>query len=98
MKREEIEHLASLVRIRLTDTELESLESELSSIVEYVGVVSDIVASDADTTPQVGARFNVFRDDVVTNEPEQFTKDIMDEMPHTDGRFLSVKKILKTDD
>lgn len=98
MKREDIEHLASLARIRLTDEELSKLETELSSIVEYVGVVSDIAASDADATPQVGVRHNIFRDDEATNQPEQFTKDIMAEMPKTDGRFLSVKKILQTDE
>lgn len=98
MKREDIEHLASLARIRLTEDELGKLETELSSIVEYVGVVSDIAANDADSAPQVGVRHNVFRDDETTNQPEQFTKDILAEMPKTDGRFLSVKKILQTDE
>ena len=96
MKREDIEHLARLSRIRLTDEELSSLEGELSTIVEYVGVISEIAASDADAKPQVGARYNVFREDEVTNEPDEFTKDALAEMPKTDGRYMSVKKILDT--
>lgn len=96
MKREEIAHLAALSRIRLSDEELVNLEKELSSIVEYVSVVKDIAADDADTTPQVGTRFNVFRQDEVTNEPNQYTKDILAEAPKTEGRYLSVKKILDT--
>lgn len=98
MKREDIEHLATLARIRLTDEELSELETDLSSIVEYVGVVSDIAASDADTAPQVGAVYNVFRADEATNQPDEFTKDILAEMPKTKDRFLSVKKILQTDE
>jgi Asp-tRNA(Asn)/Glu-tRNA(Gln) amidotransferase C subunit len=59
-------------------------------------VVSEIVADEAESVPQVGARYNVFREDMVTNEPDQYTKDILAEMPKTEGRYLSVKKILDT--
>ena len=96
IKREDIEHLASLSRIRLTEGELTELEGELSTIVEYVSVVSEIAAADEDQKPQVGARHNVFRDDVVKNEPDQFTDAALKEMPKTNGRFMSVKKILDT--
>lgn len=97
MKREEIEHLASLSRIRLSETEKDSLEEDLSSIVSYVSAVSDLVSDDVSNTPQVGARHNVFRADEITNEADEYTKDIIAEMPASEGRFLKVKKILQTD-
>ena len=97
MKRSEIEHLATLARITLTETEKDNLETELSSIMSYVGVVSDLALSDADAVPEVGARHNIFRMDEVTNEPDQYTKDILAEMPETDGRYLQVKKIIQND-
>lgn len=97
MKREDIEHLATLARISLTDAEVEKLESELSSVMSYVSIVSDI-ADDATVVPEVGARFNVFRDDVVTNDANEYTSDLLAEMPHADGRYLKVKKILSTDE
>ncbi|MCA9360541.1 Asp-tRNA(Asn)/Glu-tRNA(Gln) amidotransferase subunit GatC [Candidatus Nomurabacteria bacterium] len=98
MKREDIEHLSLLARIELTEEEKVSLEGELSSIVSYVSVVSDIVSDDVDTAPAVGAVHNVFRKDEVTNKADQYTKDILAEMPATDGRFLQVKKILQTEE
>ena len=98
MKRADVEHLARLARIRLTESEMEELPAQLSSIVSYVGVVSDIAADDIDAKPQVGAVYNVFRQDEVTNEPDQYTKDILAEMPHTEGRYMKVKKILSTDE
>jgi aspartyl-tRNA(Asn)/glutamyl-tRNA(Gln) amidotransferase subunit C len=98
MKKEEIEHLAHLARIRLTPEELTSLETELPKIIDYVGVVSSIVADSADAKPQVGARYNVFRKDEVTNQPGEFTKDMLAEMPETKGDYLKVKKILQTDE
>lgn len=97
MKQEDIAHLANLARIRVTPEELQTLESELSSIVEYVSTVTDIADEADDSSKALGARFNVFRADEVTNEPNEFTADILAEMPHTDGRYMLVKKILKTD-
>ena len=98
MKREDIAHLANLALIRLTEKELATLGAELSSIMEYVGVVSDIAADDVAAKPEVGARFNVFRKDEVTNEPDEFTDAMLAEMPATDGRYMVVKKILNTND
>lgn len=97
MNRADIEHLASLARMRLTETELEQFAAEIPAIVEYVSAVKEI-AEDTDTEPNPGVRPNVFRLDEITNEPNQFSEDILAEMPHSDGRFLSVKKILQTED
>lgn len=98
MKRADIEHLARLARIWLTEEEKNELPDQLSSIVAYVGVVSEIAGANIDVVPQVGVHHNVFRKDEVTNEPDQYTKDILAEMPNTQGRFLSVKKILHVED
>ena len=98
MKKEEIEHLAHLARIRLNKEELASLETELPKILDYVSVVSSIAADEADSKPEVGARYNVFRQDHVTNQPAEFTKDMLAEMPDTKGEYLKVKKILQTDE
>jgi aspartyl-tRNA(Asn)/glutamyl-tRNA(Gln) amidotransferase subunit C len=96
MNRDEILHLGELSRIALTDQEVSTLETELSAIVSYVSTVTDIAGDDADATPQVGARYNVLRPDVVTNEPDQYTQAMLQEMPKTRGRQLQVKRILKT--
>lgn len=96
--RDDILHLGELARIALTDEEVATLETELSDIMSYVSTVNDIAADDADASPQVGARYNVLRPDVVTNQPDQFTDDLLREMPDTKGRHMKVKKILKTTD
>ena len=98
MKREDIEHLARLARIRLTEKEMTDLPDQLTSIMSYVSTVSEITADDAIEGPQVGARFNVFRQDEITNKPDEFTKDIIAEMPSAKGRYLSVKKILNIEE
>ncbi len=98
MTREEIKHLASLARIELTETEIQKFTTELSAILSYVSNVQTLVAEAKDGgIPQVGDRFNIVRSDVVGNEADEYTEDILAEMPKTEGRYMVVKKILQTD-
>lgn len=98
MNKDDVKHLGNLARIELTEAEADNFAGEISAIVSYVGVVQDIISNEnEDTTSKVGARFNVFRKDVVTNEQDSYTEDILAEMPKTQDRYLVVKKILKTD-
>jgi aspartyl-tRNA(Asn)/glutamyl-tRNA(Gln) amidotransferase subunit C len=96
MTREELAHLARLSRIALTPDELTHLEGELSSIVEYVSTVNAIAAEGEDVGPTVPALRNVFRADVVTNEPDSFSATLIEAFPDREGRYLKVKKILDT--
>lgn len=97
MKSEEIKNLARLARIEITDEEVSVYEKDLSSIMSYVSVVSEIVSDAVDSEPKVGARYNILREDTVTNEGDQFTDALLAEMPYTEGRYMKVKKILKTE-
>lgn len=92
MNREDIAHLATLSRLELSEQELQNFEGELSSIMSYVGAISDIASEVG--VPEVGVRHNIFRPDVVTNEAEEYTDRLVASMPHSDGRYLKVKKIL----
>jgi aspartyl-tRNA(Asn)/glutamyl-tRNA(Gln) amidotransferase subunit C len=94
MLKEDVAHLARLARLELSEAELERLPQELSSIVSYVDVISDIAADDAATAPEVGPLHNVFRADEVTNGVGEYTDALLAEMPHTEGKFMKVKKIL----
>lgn len=97
MTKEEIQHLGTLARIRLTDAEITAFKTEITSILGYVGSVNEIVA-DVGVTKRAGALRNVFRADEVTNEPESYTEALLREMPARDGRYLAVKKILNPDE
>lgn len=95
MKKEEVQHLAHLARIAVTDEEITSYQTDLSAVVSYVSAISEIVADSGATESTVGVRYNIFRKDEVTNQPEQYTEALLREMPETDGRYMKVKKILK---
>lgn len=96
MTKEEIQHLGTLSRIKLSDEEVTKLEGEITSILEYVGTINEIV-KDGALEKKVGPVHNVFREDEVTNEPGSYTEALLKEMPETDGQYLKVKKILNPD-
>lgn len=96
MKREEIEHLANLARIKLTEEEISGFGEEIGEILEYVSVIKNLTV-EANSTPTLSPRFNVFRPDQITNEPGSYTDDLLKAMPQTKGKHMLVKKILSHD-
>lgn len=97
MTKEEILHLGTLSKIRLSDDEANKMNGEIDAILEYVSAVNDIVDS-GDLVKEVGAVHNVFRKDEVTNEPGSYTESVSAQFPDNKGAYLKVKKILNTDD
>lgn len=96
IEKQDILHLGSLARMKITDEEVPKLQADINEILEYVSVISEI-AGDNTATKQVGSLYNVFREDEITNEPEEYTEAALKEMPETEGRYLKVKKILSQD-
>lgn len=99
MTPEDILQLGRLSRIALTSAEITDFTSSLDAIVAYVSTVKDITASEgsdagADTTPALGARYNVLRPDAITHPSGTYTDVLLQAMPKRDGQYLSVKKIL----
>lgn len=97
MDKAQIQHLGTLSRIKLGDDEVEKLAGEISSILDYVSTIDEVV-KEGSLIKEVGVVHNVFREDEVTNEPGSFTEDILNEMPEKEGQYLKVKKILNQDD
>lgn len=93
MTKEEILHLGRLSRIALTTGEVDAFQTSIDSILEYVSVVTEM-AGDGEIEKKVGARYNVLRPDVVTEEAGTHSEILLTAMPKRDGRFLSVQKIL----
>lgn len=64
ISREEVQHLAHLARLELTDDETAHYADQLSAIVDAVARVSEIAADDIPPTSHPIPMSNVFRDDV----------------------------------
>jgi len=96
MKREEIEHLAALARIELTEREETALSESITDILEYVSAVNEIVREAPEK--RVGAVYNVMREDVESHEPGEHTEAILEAAPSRKGQYVKVKKIITNDE
>lgn len=92
MEIKDIQHLAELARIGLTDEEAAALAGEFDAILGYVAQVTEVSggASGVTTAPLQ----NVFREDVVTEEPRAYTETLLSAAPKRNGDYIEVKKIL----
>ncbi len=88
----DIENLANLARIRLSDGEKERLVKDIDSILAYVDQIK--AAPIGDLKPEAGMVKNVMRDDVAAPISEEDRQGILGEFPSREGDYLVVKKIL----
>jgi aspartyl-tRNA(Asn)/glutamyl-tRNA(Gln) amidotransferase subunit C len=63
IEREQVEHVARLARLKLTEDELQRMAGELSGILEHVDRISELDLEGVEPTSHVIALENVLRPD-----------------------------------
>jgi len=93
ISRADVEHVAELARLHLTDEELDRLQGQLSRILEAIAVLRDVDTSHVGPTATVLALENVMRDD----EPRDgiSREAALANAPLREGDHLRVPLILK---
>ena len=89
----ELEHLATLSRIKLTEEDKKSLVKEFDSILGYVDQLKKVEVS-LDSTGRVGAVKNVTREDEAMPINADDRERLLAEAPNREGEFIAVKKII----
>jgi|SRR3989344_4878515 len=92
----ELENLAKLARIKLTEDDKKSLAKEFDSILGYVDQLKKVDVQ-MDAEGRVGTVKNVMRSDIVEDSTPDERKRLLDEAPHREGDFIAVKKIIAQD-
>ena len=86
----DVENLAELAKIDLTEEEKMKLLSDVKEILDYVKVIESVEVPDAETVYSI---HNVWREDEL--KPSVFSRDlIIRQFPDSQDGFLKVKKIL----
>lgn len=95
IERSDIEKLATLARIKMTEEEAEALRADIDPILGYVSELSSIETPVADTPAQDELPVvNVLRSDDSPHESGVFTEALLAQAPGREGNYLKVKKIL----
>ncbi|MFD0483440.1 Asp-tRNA(Asn)/Glu-tRNA(Gln) amidotransferase subunit GatC [Kineococcus sp. GCM10028916] len=86
ISRSEVEHLARLARIDMTDEELDRMAGQLDAVLDAVAQVSSVVTDDVPATSHPVPLVNVTRPDVV--RPGITAEEALAGAPASeDGRF-----------
>lgn len=68
ISRDDVQHLAQLSSLHLSDDELDGLQTDLSNILQYVQQLSELDTAGVEPTYQVTDLENVWRDDKVMSD------------------------------
>lgn len=88
----DVQHLAALSSISLSDDEAISLASDLESIIKYIEQLSELDTTGVEPTYQVTGLKNVFRDDKI--EQQISREDLLDLAPDQKNNQMKVPKVL----
>lgn len=95
MERSEIEKMAKLARIKISDAEAESLRGEIDSIIGYVSELQKVAVGElgVPAKDEFPVR-NVLRADDVPHDSGAYSDDLLQAAPDTKDGYIKVKKIL----
>jgi aspartyl-tRNA(Asn)/glutamyl-tRNA(Gln) amidotransferase subunit C len=91
--KEEVEHIANLARLELTEDEKELYRSQLSAILEYAARLSALDTSGIPPTSSVLPPRSVLRDD--EPRPGLPLEDILGNAPQSESRQFRVPPVLE---
>ncbi|MEX0910032.1 MAG: Asp-tRNA(Asn)/Glu-tRNA(Gln) amidotransferase subunit GatC [Candidatus Paceibacterota bacterium] len=92
---EEVKNLANLARLRLSVEETERFKGEISSILNYIDSINSVDVQQKESSDD---NINVFREDEITNKPDEYTERILQAAPERNGRYIKVPRILSQDE
>lgn len=90
---EEVQRVAMLARLKLTQEEEERLTKELGNILQYVGKLNQLNTSGIEPFTHPVDTTTPMREDIVTNEPS--TEPLLANAPSRENNFFKVPKIIE---
>ena len=94
LSKEEVEHIANLARLDLSEEEKIKYQKELSDILSYIDKLQEVDTSDVDGVAQVGDIFNIYREDEAQDWDATEKQAALGLAPEFKNDQYKVKKVL----
>lgn len=91
IKVKDVEHVAKLARLELTEEEKEKFTSQLGDVLKYVEQMNEVDTSNVEPMAHAIDFVNVMREDEV--KYEQTKEELMKNAPDAEDGFFKVPKI-----
>ncbi|HPS28460.1 MAG TPA: Asp-tRNA(Asn)/Glu-tRNA(Gln) amidotransferase subunit GatC [Candidatus Paceibacterota bacterium] len=92
LDKQEINHLADLARLNLTETENESLQKDLDGILNYVNQLAEAKIDDLPDA-SIGLSENAVREDDNPVINSSLAQNIVEQFPQKEGRSLKIPPV-----
>jgi aspartyl-tRNA(Asn)/glutamyl-tRNA(Gln) amidotransferase subunit C len=93
IRREDVEHVARLARLHLTETEKERMRAELDAILAYIDKLSALDTEGVEPTSHVVPLVDVMRDDAA--RPSVPAAEMLANAPDRVGQLFRVPRIIE---
>lgn len=93
--KEQIEQITILSRLALTEEEKERYRIQLSQVLEYMDVLSEVDTDSVEETAQVTGLFDVVREDIEQAASPAVVRELIAQFPEKLGSLLKVKAVFK---
>jgi aspartyl-tRNA(Asn)/glutamyl-tRNA(Gln) amidotransferase subunit C len=93
IEREQVEHVARLARLGITEAEVEIFSRQISAILEAMDVLNELNTEEVEPTAQVTGLENVMRDDVVRPSLPQAA--VLANAPRAEAGYFRVQAVFE---
>jgi len=95
ISRQDVEHVARLARLALTDAEIETMRAQLNAILAHIDALKAVDTGGVEPTSHAVPQFNVMRED--EPRPCGAREEMLANAPDRAGEFFRVPRILEDD-
>lgn len=96
-KKEQIQYLAELAKLEVSQPEIEVMYGQLSNILNYVGQLNEVTISEVDKFSDPVKNINVWRDDMVAPPVDNARQCILDNAPQQEDGLIKAKPVFHYD-
>jgi len=92
----EVEHIAELARIKLTEKEKDKMTKELGAILGYIDKLKEVNTEGIEPVAHITGLANIFRKDDNPREPDaENIKRLMEQAPSEKDGYVKVKSVFE---
>jgi len=94
LTRPQVQHIAELAKLNLSNGEVEKFRRQLSSILEYVELLNEIDTMDVELTAQTTGLKNVYREDKPQKGEGLTQEEVLSNAPEKQDGFIRTEAVL----
>ncbi len=95
LDKKQVEHIAKLARLGLTDKEKEKFAEQLSSILDYVEQLNGVDTEKVEPTSHITGLESVTRQDEVEEVDQEVKDNLIKEAPETEQGLIKTRSVFK---